>query len=255
MAQKGRGKKVRFQGGGVFPIAVIVTIVLGTLLIVYSRSSISSEAAGPRASAGDHWHISYGFYVCNTETSEPAYLASLAGNIETSSKYLATGVHSHDDGVIHWHPTTAKASGANAKFGVFLDNYDVELTDEKLVFPADQLEGKTYEEGVTKCKDADGKQVDGVLKAFVWQQASNPSDVRTLTAGLNDIRITENGMAITIAFVPEDTTSIPAPETASKLPELGAVDGGDVIPTDTTVATDSTEAQTATTVAATTTTS
>lgn len=236
MAEKGRGKKVRFQGGGVFPIAILAVLLLGLVLIWYSRASIDSKAPGPRASKGDHWHISYGFYACDLTTGKNAYLPNLTGNIETTSKYLATGVHSHDDGVIHWHPTSAKASGRNAKLQVFLDNYGIKLSNDKLTFPADQESGAVYEEGVTKCKNADGKEVDGVLKAFVWQDSTNVSSFRVLSANLNQIRITENGMAITIAFVPEDVTSIDAPPSAAKLPELGAADSGGA--TSTTVATD-----------------
>lgn len=235
MAQKGRGKKIRFQGGTVFPVAVLAVAVIGVALILYARGSIDSEAPGPRASNGDHWHVAYGFYACDAESAESAYLGNLTGNIESTSKYLATGVHSHDDGVIHWHPTSAKASGRNAKLDVFLDNYDIDLTDDKLTFPVGQLGGAVYEEGVTKCMDEDGNEVDGELKAFVWPQSSNPNDFRVLAANLGDVRITDNGMAITIAFVPADVNSIPEPDTAARLPELGAVDGGTPIPTDTVV--------------------
>lgn len=236
MAQRGRGKKVRFQGGTVFPVAVLVVAVLGVALILYSRASIDSEAPGPRASRQDHWHVSYGFYACSAETAESSYLGDLAGAIEDRSEYLATGVHSHDDGVIHWHPFSAKASGRNAKLSVFLDNYGVELTDDKLTFPIDQLGGAVYEEGVTKCVNDDGDEVDGELKVFVWPQASNPDDFRVLAAGLDDVRITENGMGIVVAFVPGDVQSVPQPPSAPQLPELGAADGGDVLPSDSTVA-------------------
>ncbi len=234
MAQKGRGKKIRFQGGTVFPVAVLAVAVIGVGLILYARGSIDSEAPGPRASKNDHWHVAYGFYACDVTTGESTYLPSLTGNIETSSKYLATGVHSHDDGVIHWHPSSAKASGRNARFGVFLDNYDIDLKDDKLTFPIGQVGGAVYEEGVTKCKDANGKEVDGELKAFVWPQSSNPNDFRVLAANLGDVRITDNGMAIAIAFVPADVATIPEPPTAAQLPELGAVD---TAPTESTVAT------------------
>ncbi len=134
--------------------------------------------------------------------------------------------------MIHWHPFTAKASGANAKLKVFLDNYGVKLSDGKLTFPEEQG-GAVYEEGVTKCLDDDGKEVDGQLKAFVWPLASNTNDFRVLAADLDGVRITDNGMGITIAFVPGDVDSIPAPPTAANLAELGAVDGGDVLTTTT----------------------
>ncbi len=242
MAQKGRGKKIRFQGGTLFPTVLAVVTVLGLALIWYSRASIDSKAPGPRASNGDHWHVAYGFYACDATDGAAGYLGNLTGNIETSSKYAATGVHSHDDGVIHWHPFTAAASGRNAKLKVFLDNYDISLSDDKLEFPEGQFGGKVYEEGTTKCKDADGDEVDGVLKLFVWPDSSNPSDFRLLTSNMDDLHITDNGMAVALAFVPADVESVPEPPTAAQLPELGAVDSGQVATTvpadgsDTTVA-------------------
>ncbi len=239
MAEKGRGKKVRFQGGTVFPAAVALVVVLGVLLIAYSRSSSYANAPGPRASDRDHFHIAFGIYNCD------AFAPNMAGNGEQSPRYPAYGVHSHDDGVIHYHPTTGASSGRNAKLKRFLEVYDVSLTNDKLTLPADQA-GLTLEEGVDKCTDASGNQVDGQLKVVVWNDASNASDFTTITANMDDARITQDGMAMVIAFVPEGS-AVPLPEAAANLAALGAADSGTPV---TTVAGD-----TATTVAGTTDTS
>jgi len=224
MAEKGKGKKVRFQGGTVFPVTIALVAVLGLALIIYSRTSTSALAVPPQASNSDHWHIAFGIYNCDD------WLPNIAGNKEGADtgvpdeEYVTTGVHSHDDGVIHYHPFTAKASGKNAKLGVFLDVYDIELSDDKLVMPEDQG-GLVLEEGVTTCTTKDGDEVDGQLSLAVWDDATKPDDYRILTSDMAKARIDRNGMAMAIFFVPEGTPIV-APPTAAQLAELGAVDSG-----------------------------
>jgi hypothetical protein len=229
MAEKGKGKKVRFQGGTVFPLTILVVAVLGLSLIVYSRVSTKALAVPPQASNSDHWHVAYGVFICDD------WLPNLAGNKEGDGgtpdpEYLASGVHSHDDGVIHYHPFTAAASGRNAKLKRFLDVYDIELSNDKLTFPDDQNAGQVYEEGVTTCTDADGNEVDGELRLAVWDDAKNPDDVRVLTSNMDDARIDRNGMAMAIYFAPADTDIVPPPA-AAQLDVLGAVDSGATTPT------------------------
>jgi hypothetical protein len=245
MAQKGRGKKVRFQGGTVFPVAVAAVMILGVALVAYSRSSSYADAPGPRASDRDHYHIAFGIYKCDQ------WLPNVVGNREQGDEeYLAYGVHSHDDGVIHYHPVSGAASGRNAKLGVYLNVYDIELKDDKVIIPSDQPFAETLEEGVTKCKDSTGKEVDGQLKVAVWDAASDPSKNTILTANMDDARITKDGMAMAIYYVPADLEVLPEPPTASQLAELGAVDGGTNTPdVPTTVGTGTTVAGSGTTVA------
>lgn len=224
MAEKGKHKKVRFQGGTVFPITIAVVAVLGLALIIYSRTSTKALAVPPQASNSDHWHVAFGIYQCDD------WLPNIAGNKEGTDtgvpdeEYVATGVHSHDDGVIHYHPFTAKASGQNAKLGVFLDVYDIELSDDKLVMPDDQG-GLVLEEGVTTCTNEDGDEVDGQLSLAVWDDASQPDDYRILTSDMAGARIDRNGMAMAIFFTPEGTEVV-APPSAAELEALGAADTG-----------------------------
>lgn len=233
MAEKGRGKKVRFQGGTVFPAVVALVVVLGSLLIGYARSSSYSNAPGPRASNRDHFHIAFGIYNCD------AWAPNLVGNAEDAAHplYPNYGVHSHDDGVIHYHPSTGASSGRNAKLKRFLEVYGITLSNTKLTLPADQG-GLTLDEGVTQCT-VDGKQVDGELKVVVWPDAKDPSKFTTLSANMDDARIIRNGMAMTIAFVPKDTT-VPLPPSAAELDALGAADAGGATATTIAGSTDST---------------
>lgn len=221
LAQKGKGRKVRFQGGTLFPAMIVGISIVGLALIVYSRSSIPDQNVPPTVQ--DHWHASYGFYACDT------WLPDLQGNKEEtdssgqliSDGFRRTGIHSHDDGVMHWHPYSSEATGRNAKLGVFLDVYGVKVTDTKIEFPADQG-GAVYEEGVTKCT-VDGKEVDGEVVVYAFAAYDAPDDVTTYITNFDDIRLKNDSMAFSIVFAPAGTKP-GLPPSAASLPELGAAD-------------------------------
>jgi hypothetical protein len=238
LAQKGKGRKVRFQGGTLFPALIVGIAVVGAALIVYSRASIPNQNIPPTVE--DHWHASYGFYACDE------WLPDLQGNKEEqdsagqliSEGFRRTGIHSHNDGVIHWHPYTSAATGRNAKLGVFLDVYGIKLSDDKLEMPADQG-GAVYEEGVTKCTDADGKSVDGEIVVYAFDAFDTPDKYTTYITNFDDVRLMQDGMAFSVVFAPAGSKP-ELPPSAASLPELGAVDGGTTGQPTTTVAGDST---------------
>ncbi len=216
LAQKGKGKKVRFQGGTLFPLIVSIVVVLGLALVVYARQSRpAADASAPRVD--DHWHHVYGFYLCDT-------WVDLAGDAEevdvsgrpTNTEFARTGIHSHDDGLIHWHPFSSAAVGRRAVLGVFLDVYDVDVTDDRIEFPErqwGQLPPNAPEDGVydvedTQCEitDEDGNTSteDASLYAIVWDNFSDTDDGTTFIAGIEDIRLDQDGMVISIVFAPDD---------------------------------------------------
>ena len=47
LAQKGKGKKVRFQGGTLFPMLVLAILVIGLGVIVYARATVPAADASP----------------------------------------------------------------------------------------------------------------------------------------------------------------------------------------------------------------
>ncbi|MEI8391471.1 MAG: hypothetical protein WCG40_03130 [Actinomycetes bacterium] len=234
LAQKGKGRKVRFQGGTLFPALVIGVALVGAGLIIYSRESIPNLNTPPTVE--DHWHASYGFYGCD------AWLPDLVGNKEeqsadgqlVSTEFKRTGIHSHEDGVMHWHPFSSESTGRNAKLGVFLNVYGVKLSNSKLVFPADQGSA-VYEEGKTKCTDKDGKSVDGELVVYAFNAYNTPKDFTTYITNFTDVRIKQDGMAFAIVFAPAGENP-GLPPSAVALPELGAKDGGATGQTSTTIA-------------------
>jgi hypothetical protein len=226
LAQKGKGRKVRFQGGTIFPAAVAITLVLGFALIVYSRQTLP-EADSTPPTINDHWHAAYGFYLCDT-------WYKLAGNLEETNsagqpahpEFVRTGVHSHDDGVMHWHPFTAASTGKNAVLGVFLDTYDVELTDDTLKFPADNVLGPDdeYKEGETTCNGEDAE-----LSVKVWDSYTDTDNGSRYIANMDRVHIDHDGMVFAIYFTPKDADQV-MPPWSSELPSLGAVDTGQVAP-------------------------
>lgn len=229
LAQKGKGKRVRFQGGTLFPMAVLVILVLGLGIIVYARSTVPAADASP-PTIEDHWHMAYAFSLCD----QPDEFIYLNGALETPGEegyndYIRTGVHSHDDGVIHWHAFTSAAVGRRAKLGVFLDNYGVELSDDRLRFPEGQnVNGlREYVEGETKCPD--GK--DGELSVVVWQNPEDTGRGDVYISDFDDIPMSKNSLVLTIAFQPRGT-DIEMPPWAQDLERLGAIDMGQTEPPD-----------------------
>jgi hypothetical protein len=242
LAKSGKGKKVRFQGGTLFPVVVTIVIVLGLSLVFYARQSRPSVDASGSPQQSDHWHHAYGFYLCDT-------WFKLEGNAEEQGtddfvQYQRTGIHSHDDGLIHWHPFSSAAVGSNATLGVFLDTYGVELTNDKLTFPETQRAALETQLGaqdppredilVWEDGDActiDGSDEDAELKVVVWNNFTDTDDGTTYIADFKNIRLDQDQMVVAIAFVPDDT-DISMPPWAPDLPTLGEVDSGVVNPND-----------------------
>ena len=222
LAQRGKGKKVRFQGGTLFPAVIAGVLVIGLVLIGYSRQSVPDPGSFP-PQQGDHWHAAYGMYVCD------GWLPKLSGAKEetvtdgqgqtqlVSAEFASTGIHSHDDGVIHWHPNSTKAIGKRAVLGVFLDVYGVELDTEQLKLPADQG-GDEYKVGDFQCN---GKDVE--IKVVAWDSYTDTGKGQTFITDLANTRLKNDGMVFAIAVVPKGT-DVSMPPWAPELPELGAAD-------------------------------
>jgi hypothetical protein len=229
LAQKGKGRRVRFQGGTLFPLVVAIVLVVGLGLVVYARASQPEDVA---PFVTDHWHGAYAFQLCsdspNVQLSGTIEQVDAGGNLVGTEAYVTSGVHSHDDGVIHWHPTGSRATGNNAELGVFLDNYGVVLTDSRLELPEGgfTVNGNPppedfpteYVEGETECDGEDAR-----LTAVVWEDHRDPGSSQVYTSSFDDIPFDKNGLAITFAFVPDDV-DVELPPSAANLEQLGAED-------------------------------
>jgi hypothetical protein len=215
----GRASSVR-QRNLLFPGTIAAIVVLGFLLVGFSIREHRADAntvpplAGENGLPGDHWHAAYGFYVCGE------WLPAIP-TFESSA-----GIHTHGDGVIHIHPFGDAGAGRNATLGTFLEHApDVKLTNDKLT-----VGDESWETGKTEC---DGKK--GELVVARWENVqTTDKEPALIYDNFDDIRFREDGEGYTIAFVPEDDTDIPKPESAPQLSELGAVDSADPSGTSTT---------------------
>ncbi len=225
LARRGKGKKVRFQGGTVFPVAIGLVVVVGVLLIAVSRHYSKADAIGPEL--GSHWHVAYGIYTCDK------YIDPFPDNKETSEEYQFLQIHSHGDGVMHWHPSNEQAinrsTGRSAKFDVFLELYNVDLSDTKMTISGTELkepgDDLVFEEGKTTCT-VNGKEEPSSLRTVVWDRYDKPSDYIVRTSKLGSERVLKDQQVFVIAFVPDSlpNSQIPLPPWATDLPELGALD-------------------------------
>lgn len=233
-------------------MAVAFVLVLGLALIVYARTSRpAADASAPQiytGETGDHWHGAYGFQLCSDTAN-----VQLAGDLEqrdssgnlVSQAMQATGIHSHDDGVIHWHAWSARAAGRRAQLGIFFDNYNISLSNDKLELPEggdDRLAALVfpngapdnpddfplvYEEGETQCAGEDAE-----LKVVVWTDYLDPNSDSQYTSNFDEILFDRNGLVVVIAFVPPEVDVV-MPAWAARLPELGAIDSATgQLPTD-----------------------
>lgn len=232
LASKGKGKKVRFQGGTTFPAIVAIVSVVMIVLVAYSRATVPGVETGPPQPT-DAWSIAYGIRVCDEQ------LPSLTGTDAELDQDASTGdlgkvASAPDaDGIIHYHAQEGGATGRRAKLGVFLDIYDVTLTDTVLELPESQVgEGETrkWDTETFKC---DGK--DTQIRVRVWRDYTTNDFVDNVT-NFRNLRFTNNGMVFAIAVVPKGD-DIPKPDSAATLADLGVIGSGTASTTTTTVPT------------------
>jgi hypothetical protein len=185
-----------------FPGVIGGIMVLGVALVAFAANDRKSETDVPPV-LGDHWHAAVGFYICDQFEPDIAEFES------------RVGIHTHGDGVIHIHPSSAAGAGENATLGTFLEGAGVTLTDSELT-----MGDKSWKEGDQKCGDEDGELVVAQWKD-VQSSDEKPALIRR---DFDSIRFREDGEGYTIAFVPEGTTDIPKPASAAQLQALGAAD-------------------------------
>jgi hypothetical protein len=228
VAKSGKGSKVRSGQGQVFYISIAVVAVLGLALIVFARQSGRDTRVASPPTLSDHWHEAYGVYVCGDGFLPPITVQD-----------DPIGIHSHADGLIHIHPFSSEATGANAKLGVFLEATGTELSNSKLELPND---GGTWETGY-ECPD--GQTVNSLRVAY-WPNSAATGDPTIYTSDFDNIRFTQDGGVYVIAVVPDDfdfeglaqqlpsLSQLAAPVDVTD-PTVTSVPGGTTVPGTTTV--------------------
>jgi hypothetical protein len=251
-ARAGGRAKVRSGRGTVFPASVAAVAIVGVGLIAYARQSSSLNEP---PTVDQHWHVAFGINKCGTELA-PIQNNNESAGTEDALLYQASGIHSHSDGVIHIHPFGSAGTGKNAKLGTWFKQVGITTSADKVELP-EGLGTLTQDED---CPAVDGGEAKpGKLKVLVWKNADSTGEPDVYITGFDDVRFTNDAMAITLALVPDGTDlKTLKPRTAANLAELGAVDidASDPAATQPTTTTPSGESTTtgATTTGATTTT-
>ena len=180
--------------------------LLGVFLIAFSRheelSKTTIAAKTPPRLNRDHWHAAFSVYLCD----------HFAPNVPLFESQ--DGMHTHGDGVIHLHPFTTKASGQNARLGVFVDAVSAnghagtfKLSATELQYPGDKKDWKNGD----SCQGKPGK-----VKMTV---NGKPQNIDPTAYHVKD------GDLIDVGFVPNDT---PLPSNPDEVKNLKAIN--DVAP-------------------------
>ena len=199
VARTGGGRTARGRGSLLWPSVLTLVVVLGTVLIFYSRSQNQTAFDTIPPQRGDHWHEAYGFYICDK------FLPPIADQNDP------LGIHTHGDGVVHVHPTAAASSGKNATFGVFMEAVGGKVSASEIKLPGQ----KTMKNGM-KCGSKKGR-----VEVRAWSDTRASETGRLLTGNPSDVRFHDRE-SLVIAFVPEGT-KIPLPPSTPTLNQLSDV--------------------------------
>lgn len=172
-------------------------------------------------SLDDHWHVPYGINICGEWIQLDGDLEEISETGQPSNdNYLANGIHSHGDGLIHIHPFSSAGTGDNATIGTFLTNYGVELTDETLRLPANQADGVELSEFANECDDQDSS-----LAIVVWPNPTDPLNKVVVTEQIAGTPLGADGIVVAIAFT-NDATSIEMPPSVIDAETNASIDEG-----------------------------
>lgn len=206
--------------------AALALVVAG--LVVVSSTRGDSGTAAPATSTSDpldalpsggptiddHWHIAYGIDVCGEWYQLSGSLEELDANGQpVNADYAATGIHSHDDGLIHLHPYGPAGSGDNATLGLVFDNYGVELSDDGLSFGATSEQtslAAAYRQCINRADD---------VVVTVWPDLDRPDERVVIGEHLADVPLGADRMAITIS-VGGDGSTVGLPPSAADFDEI-----------------------------------
>ena len=200
LAEKGKGKKIRFQGGSLFPAVILVVCVLGLTLIAYARQG--GKTVNVSSTANQEYFTSFGVYKCD------AYLTGFPG-VATDVAAVSPNAYIKADGIFGWKPQVL-AGLRTAKLKTFFDLYGITVDDKSIKFPASVNGGETISEANTKCKDASGVEKDATLRVLVWNDYRNTADSKVSIASFDGVRLTGDGMAIALVFA-ADGVEVPQP--------------------------------------------
>ena len=197
-----KGRKVRMQGGSLFPTMIFVIVVLGVGLIAYARQS--QERVSALDTAKQTYFTAFGIYKCDAFIENLPDATQLGQDIAT----VKPGAFIESPGVVRWEPQVLSGE-RRAKLETIFELYGLKVTNDSIEFPSTLNNGEKITEIDTKCGDK-----DATVQVVVWDTKIASSKVSI--AELGNVRLTGNGMAITLAFVAKDV-EVPQPVTVTDL--------------------------------------
>ncbi len=168
------------------------TPVVGSSSTSTGTSATTVVGAGGPVVNKDHWHAAYGVFDCDK------YIAPIDG----SELPDPDGIHTHADGLIHIHPFTERAAGANAVLGRFFDVMGIKVTPSSLTIAS--LAPLLARNNGDKCPD--GKTGRVRVIEFVGPTKSQPKEL-TDPASLR----LQKDQVISIVFAADDQLIGPPP--------------------------------------------
>lgn len=180
-------------GGGRWFTVLLIGILAVGVSAVAGLALQRESVAGVAPEAGlDHWHDAYSINRCGVDL--PASVADDHGD----------GNHSHQDGLIHIHPSSPAGAGPNATLGNFVDAMGAELSDDAYIpGPGESSTVLSEKEG------CDGEPA--VLQLAYWEEAFGDEPPVVITEDLAGLKLEHESLgAITLALLPEGA-EIPKP--------------------------------------------
>lgn len=200
-----KGRKIRVSGGSLFPAVIIVVFVLGVGLIAYARQS--QERVSALDTATQNYFAAFGIYKCDSFIENLPETPDLGVGIEN----IKPGAFIESSGVVRWEPQLLSGE-RRAKLQTIFELYGLTVTNDSIQFPATLNNGEKISEADTKCGDKDAS-----LQVVVWD--SKIATPKVSIADLDKVRLTGNGMAITLAFVVKGA-DVPQPVSVTDLDPL-----------------------------------
>ena len=203
LAEKGKGKKVRFQGGSVFPSVVLGVLVIGVVLIAYARQG--GTVVDASVSAEQKYATAFAFFNCDSLATD--LNQADAATLNATDKFAAVTTENPSaiigDGIVGWMPQVL-AGQRKAKLETIFALYGMTVTDDSITLK----DGTKISESDTKCAEQ-----DAVISVNVWESGSASSQLSIASFG--GVKI-DDQMTVVLSFAPEGT-EITRPAVADSL--------------------------------------
>ena len=203
LAEKGKGKKVRFQGGSVFPSVVLGVLVIGAVLIAYARQG--GTVVDASVSAEQKYATAFAFFNCDSLATD--LKQADAATLNATDKFAAVTTENPSaiigDGIVGWMPQVL-AGQRKAKLETIFALYGMTVTDDSITL----ADGTKISEADTKCAEQ-----DAVINVNVWESGSASSQLSIASFG--GVKI-DDQMTVVLSFAPEGT-EITRPAVADSL--------------------------------------